>query len=167
MRIAEAVTVIISQHGFGCQEKGPIKMQTLKPTAKSSEAVTLHFTPAPDGTTAEIENSIQIPIVGRFVSEDGSCSLLCCQTESDYKWQLNCLIDRLFHPYKYAKEFNEDVHEHIRYLIKWLSEHCKPELKENILTELNELVKYVSELDGEDKHMAELYLKDYIKYCQI
>lgn len=138
-------------------------MQTLKPTAKSSEAVTLHFTPAPEGATAEIANGVNLRVAGYYKSADGKTALPCIQTMSDYKWQLNCLIDRLFHPEKYAKEFNEDIQENISYLIKWLSEHCKPELKENVLTELNELVKYVSELDSEYKHMAELYIKDYFK----
>ncbi|MBQ7596233.1 MAG: hypothetical protein IJU45_06180 [Clostridia bacterium] len=130
---------------------------------QKSNITKLFFTPAQEGETAEIANGVRLPIVGSFISKDGSYSLPCFETVSDYKWQLNCLIDRLFHPEKYAKEFNEDVQEHIRYLIKWLSEHCKPELKENVLTELNELVKYVSELDGEDKHMAELYIKEYFK----
>ena len=160
MRTAEAVTGIISQRGFGCQEKGQIKMQTLKPTAKSSEAVTLHFTPAPDGTTAEIANGVNLRVAGYYKSADGKTALPCIQTMSDYKWQLDCLIDRLFHPDKYH---DEDVQEHIQHLIKWLSEHCKPELKENVLTELNELVKYVSELAEDMKTPAELYIKNYFQ----
>lgn len=124
---------------------------------QKSNITKLFFTPAQEGETVEIA------VVGYYKSADGKTVLPCIQKMSDYKWQLNCLIDRLFHPYKYAKEFNEDVQEHIRYLIKWLSEHCKPELKENVLTELNELVKYVSELDSEYKRTAELYIKDYFK----
>ncbi len=160
MRTAEAVTDIISHHGFGCQEKGQIKMQTLKPTAKSSEAVTLHFTPAPAGTTAEIANGVNLRVAGYYKSADGKTALPCIQTMSDYKWQLNCLIDRLFHPEKYH---NEDVQEHIQHLIKWLSEHCKPEFKENVLTELNELAKYISELAEDMKTPAELYIKNYFQ----
>lgn len=44
---------------------------------------------------------------------------------SDYKWQLNCLIDRLEHPEKYAD--SENVEEHITQLRKWLAEHSPDE----------------------------------------
>ncbi len=40
---------------------------------------------------------------------------------SDYKWQLNCLNDRLEHPEKYAD--SENVEETIEHLRKWLAEH--------------------------------------------
>ncbi len=40
---------------------------------------------------------------------------------SDYKWQLNCLNDRLEHPEKYAD--SENVEETIEHLRKWLTEH--------------------------------------------
>lgn len=40
---------------------------------------------------------------------------------SDYKWQLNCLNDRLEYPEKYAD--SENVEETIEHLRKWLTEH--------------------------------------------
>lgn len=40
---------------------------------------------------------------------------------SDYKWQLNCLKDRLEHPEKYEK--TEDVAAAIKRLENWLAEN--------------------------------------------
>ena len=40
---------------------------------------------------------------------------------SDYKWQLDCLNDRLNHPEKY--EDTEDVPATIERIKKWLEEH--------------------------------------------
>ncbi len=40
---------------------------------------------------------------------------------SDYKWQLNCLNDRLEHPEKYSK--TENVEETIKKLKQWLAAH--------------------------------------------
>lgn len=40
---------------------------------------------------------------------------------ADYKWQFDCLCDRLAHPEKYEK--TENVEETIAHLRKWLAEH--------------------------------------------
>lgn len=45
---------------------------------------------------------------------------------SDYKWQFNCLNDRLEHPEKYAD--TEDVPATIAKLQKWLAEHAPQEV---------------------------------------
>lgn len=42
------------------------------------------------------------------------------ETETNYKWQYDCLIDRLEHPEKYQD--TENVQESIEYLENWLSE---------------------------------------------
>ena len=42
---------------------------------------------------------------------------------SDYKWQYNCLMDRLEHPEKYQD--TEDVEAAIERLKKWLAEHTE------------------------------------------
>lgn len=47
-------------------------------------------------------------------------------TMTDYKWQLNCLNDRIEHPEKY-KGVDEDVDETIAELRKWLAEHTDTE----------------------------------------
>jgi len=42
---------------------------------------------------------------------------------SDYKWQYECLQDRLKEPDKY-REIGEDVEATIEHLKKWLAEHA-------------------------------------------
>lgn len=64
---------------------------------------------------------------GNLISDE-EIPLIDLPWVSDYKWQLDCLNDRLEHPEKYAAF--ENVEERIAYLRKWLKEHeYKKEVK--------------------------------------
>lgn len=77
----------------------------------------------------------EYPIIGYAALRNGdgeviqdAIPVLDIPQVSDYKWQLDCLNDRLEHPEKYAAF--EDVEERIAYLRKWLKEHeYKKEVK--------------------------------------
>lgn len=69
----------------------------------------------------------EFPIVGQAKMIDqnrevvGTIQIADIPQVSDYKWQLDCLNDRLQHPEKYAPF--EDVEEHIAQLRQWLATH--------------------------------------------
>lgn len=50
--------------------------------------------------------------------------LMAVPMMSDYKWQLDCLNDRLKHPGKYER-YGEDVGATIAHLRRWLDEHSE------------------------------------------
>ncbi|MCM1543801.1 MAG: hypothetical protein NC110_00735 [Ruminococcus sp.] len=51
--------------------------------------------------------------------------------DSDYRWQLSCLKDRLENPKKYEDNLNKNVNEVIECLAKWVSdyENSHPDIK--------------------------------------
>lgn len=53
---------------------------------------------------------------------------------SDYKWQFDCLVDRLEHPEKYAAF--EDVEEQILHLKTWLLDHAESKEQERAVLSL-------------------------------
>lgn len=53
---------------------------------------------------------------------------------SDYKWQFDCLVDRLEHPEKYAAF--EDVEERILHLKTWLLDHAESKEQERAVLSL-------------------------------
>lgn len=69
----------------------------------------------------------EFPVVGHAKVIDqnrevvGTIPIVDIPQVSDYKWQLDCLNDRLQHPEKYAPF--EDVEEHIAQLRQWLATH--------------------------------------------
>lgn len=71
----------------------------------------------------------EYPVVGHANVVDkgkvtGTVPIVDIPQMSDYKWQLDCLNDRLEHPEKY--EPFENIEEHIAKLRQWLAEH-KPD----------------------------------------
>lgn len=62
-----------------------------------------------------------ISVSAESTTKTASIPVLNLKQMSDYKWQLNCLNDRLEHPEKYAD--SENVEETIEHLRKWLAEH--------------------------------------------
>ncbi len=76
--------------------------------------------PAPEGTTYTL-NGKEFPVKWLFRLGNMEFPLVDIPMMSDYKWQFNCLLDRLEHPEKY-REF-ENVEETIERLKKWLVEN--------------------------------------------
>lgn len=78
-------------------------------------------------------NGKEFPIVGHARVMDGAkcvgfIPIVDVPMVSDYKWQLDCLNDRLEHPEKYADK--EDLPATIARLRKWLSEHSEKKPQE-------------------------------------
>ncbi len=126
---------------------------------RNNVIIKLFFTPAEAGETAEITSGVELNVIGYYKSADGKISLPCFDMMSDYQWQYNCLIDRLFHPQKYQN--SENVPGRIEHLIEWLTEHCKPELKEKVKSELDELVTFTKGI--EDEYILSFYAEKIVK----
>lgn len=82
--------------------------------------VRAEFTPAPKGVTYSIAGK-EYPVTGYYNFQGEMIPLVDIPMVSDYKWQSDCLKDRLEHPEKYRD--SEDVEATIEHLKKWLAEH--------------------------------------------
>lgn len=86
-------------------------------------------------------NGKEFPIVGYVAlrNENGEVTqdtipIVDLPWVSDYKWQFDCLVDRLDHPEKYAT--SEDVEERILYLKTWLLDHAESKEQERAVLSL-------------------------------
>lgn len=79
------------------------------------------ITPAPEGTTYTVAGK-EFPIIGYTDFKGKAVPLVDIPMMSDYKWQYNCLMDRIEDPEKYAAT-GEDVMAKIEHLKKWLVEN--------------------------------------------
>lgn len=70
---------------------------------------------------------------GNLISDEG-IPLIELPWVSDYKWQFDCLVDRLEHPEKYAAF--EDVEERILHLKTWLLDHAESKEQERAVLSL-------------------------------
>ncbi len=122
------------------------------------DTVRMHFVPAEQGTKEEIMPGVFVHIDGHYVSEDKQHTLTCISTVSDYKWQLDCLIDRLFHPDNYTENWYGDV----THLINWLNEH-EPEQYKGFRCDFKRLFDYVMNLPENERKTAEKQVKEAFK----
>lgn len=123
-------------------------------TTKEKETVKMYFEAVPQGTKEDIMPGVFVNIDGHYVSEDKQHTLTCISTVSDYKWQLDCLLDRLFHPDNYAETWYSDV----THLINWLNEH-EPEQYKGFRCDFKGLFDYVMSLPENELAEAESQLK--------
>lgn len=63
------------------------------------------------------------PIVGYYKVNGQTVPLVDIPSMSDYKWQLDCLNDRITNREIYETLLHEDVDAEIEKLKKWLAEH--------------------------------------------
>lgn len=127
---------------------------------KDGETVRLTFKAVERGTKHEIDDKTKVLITGYWVSEEENISLPCISTISNYRWQLDCLIDRLFHPDKYSStSMNENVDERVEYLTCWLMEHTEKAYRHTI----TELVAQIKATPEHLKEAAEKRIKAHIK----
>lgn len=122
--------------------------------SKELETVTMYFEPVSIGTKEEFFPGVFVNIDGHFVSKDRQYSMPCVTMMSDYKWQLDCLIDRLFHPDKYTENWYGDV----THLINWLNAH-EPEQYKGFRCDFKGLFDYVMSLPKNELAEAESQLK--------
>ena len=122
------------------------------------EAVKIVFEPAPQGSKEEILPGVFVQIDGHYVSKDKQYTLTCISTVSDYKWQLDCLISRMFHPDSYAETWYSDV----TYLINWLNEH-EPEQYKGFRCDFKRLFDYVMSLPENELKTAEKQIREAFK----
>lgn len=125
------------------------------------EAVKMVFEPAPQGTKEEIMPGVFVQIDGYYVSGDGAYKMPLVSMMSDYKWQLNCLLDRLFHPDNYTETWHGDV----THLINWLNEH-EPEQYKGFRYDFKGLFDYVMSLPENELKTAEKQIKEAFKYIR-
>lgn len=125
------------------------------------EAVKMVFEPAPQGTKEEIMPGVFVQIDGHYVSGDGAYEMPLVSMMSDYKWQLNCLIDRIFHPDNYAETWYGDV----THLINWLNEH-EPEQYKGFRCDFKGLFDYVMSLPENELKTAEKQIREAFKYIR-
>lgn len=130
-------------------------------TTKEKETVKMHFEPAPQGTKEEIMPGVFVQIDGHYVSGDGACKMPLVSMMSDYKWQLNCLIDRMFHPDKYTENWYGDV----THLINWLNEH-EPEQYKGFRCDFKRLFDYVMSLPENELKTAEKQIREAFKHIK-
>ena len=81
-------------------------MKTFQRTYEVAENVFLPITKYQKVVVKETKEKFLLPVI---------------ETETNYKWQYDCLIDRLEHPEKYQN--TENVQESIEHLKHWLSTH--------------------------------------------
>lgn len=77
--------------------------------------------PCPEGTTYSIKGK-EYPVKGYYENGGQLVPLVDIKMQSDYKWQYDCLMDRLEHPEKYTV-LGEDVQATIERLKQWLIEN--------------------------------------------
>lgn len=128
--------------------------------SKEIESVKMYFEAVPQGTREEFFPGVFVPINGHFVSKDRQYSLPVVTMMSDYKWQLDCLIDRLFHPEKYEK--TENVLKRIAHLVDWLNKH-EPEQYKGFRCDFKGLFDYVMTLPENELEAAEKQIKEAFK----
>lgn len=126
--------------------------------SKEIESVKMYFEAIPQGTKEEITPSVFVNIDGHYVSGDGAYKMPLVTMMSDYKWQLNCLIDRLFHPDKYTENWYGDV----THLIDWLNKH-EPEQYKGFRCDFKGLFDYVMSLPENKLETAEKQIKEAFK----
>ncbi len=80
-----------------------------------------HIIPAPEGTTYTVAGK-EFPVIGYADFNGKTVPWVDIPMMSDYKWQYNCLMDRIENPEKYAA-IGEDVTEKIEHLKMWLVEN--------------------------------------------
>ena len=68
-------------------------------------------------------NGQDFPIVGYYKVNGQTVPLVDIPPMSDYKWQLDCLNDRIKNREIYETLLHEDVDAEIEKLKKWLAEH--------------------------------------------
>lgn len=68
-------------------------------------------------------NGQDFPIVGYYKVNGQTVPLVDIPSMSDYKWQLDCLNDRIKNREIYETLLHEDVDAEIEKLKKWLAEH--------------------------------------------
>ena len=120
--------------------------------------VRLQVSPVPQGTIEEIMPGVFVQIDGHYISECGTYKLPCVSMMSDYKWQLNALLDRLFHPDKYTENWYGDV----THLINWLNKH-EPEQYKGFKCDFKGLFDYVMSLPENKLETAEKQIKEAFK----
>lgn len=125
------------------------------------DTVRMHFVPSAQGTKEEIIPGVFVNIDGHYVSKDKQHTLTCISTVNDYKWQLDCLISRMFHPDSYAEAWYEDV----TYLINWLNEH-EPEQYKGFRCDFKGLFDYVMSLPENELKTAEKQVKEAFKHIR-
>ena len=123
-----------------------------------NDTLKMIFEPAPQGSKEEILPGVFVQIDGHYVSGDGAYKMPLVSMMSDYKWQLNGLIDRMFHPDKYPETWYEDV----THLINWLNEH-EPEQYKGFRCDFKGLFDYVMSLPENELKTAEKQIREAFK----
>lgn len=80
-----------------------------------------HIIPAPEGTTYTVAG-MEFSVTGYAKLNGNLTPVIDFPQMSDYKWQYNCLMDRIENPEKYAAT-GEDVMAKIEHLKMWLIEN--------------------------------------------
>lgn len=101
----------------------------------------------------------KVNVVGNITTEDEHgdvVSIPIIDTMTDFRWELLCFIDRLFHPDKYTAN-GEDVPAILDKIIEQLGNMSPEGKREAVKAELSEMRSIVSGLPESEKPAAEKY----------